>query len=414
LNRRAVVSWCLYDFANSFYAAVIIATVWAAYYANQIVGNAAGQGDLWWGRAVSASMLAVAVTSPAAGALADLGGMRKRLLVLYTLLSVAGTAVLATVGPGMVLYGFVLTVLANFGFEGAMVFYNAYLPLLAPPERHGQVSGWGFAVGYAGSLAGLAIALPMVRGGQMGASFLMVAACFLLFALPSFFVLPGDSPAHLGVRAAVRRGSSASWATLREIWRTPVLRRFLLAYFFYIDGVNTVIYFSSIFAAHTLGFSMTDLIVVFLVVQLSALVGALIWAKPTDRLGPRPVIMIMLAQWSVVVIAAYFVTSRTAFFVLAAFAGTGLGAVQSASRAFLSRLVPPARAAEFFGFYALSGKTASILGPLVFGAVSVWSGGNQRLSVLSVLVFFVVGGVLLGGVSNDRPEPGLLAPSRGA
>ena len=398
-----MVSWCLYDFANSFYAAVIIATVWAAYYANEIVGNQAGAGDLWWGRAVSASMLAVAVTSPIAGALADFAALRKKFLIAYTLIAVIGTALLASVQPGMVVYGFALTVAANFGFEGAMVFYNSYLPLLAEPGRQGRLSGWGFATGYAGSLVGLALALPLVQGGHFDLAFYMVAGCFLLFALPAFIALPADATRRKGFRQAATEGLHGTWHTLKEIVAEPALRRFMLAYFVYIDGINTVIYFSSIFAAHTLGFSMSQLILVFLVVQLSALVGALAWARPTDRMGPKRVIMLMLVQWAMVVVGAYFVTSKFQFFVLAALAGTGLGAVQSASRAVLARMIPAERAGEFFGFYALSGKTASILGPLVFGLVSVLSGGNQRLSVLSVLLFLVVGGSLLFGVKAGGP-----------
>lgn len=412
-RRREVISWCLYDFANSFYAAVIIATVWAAYYANEIVGNDAGAGDLWWGRAVSASMLAVAVTSPIVGALADFVALRKRLLVLYTLVSVTGTALLATVRPGLVFYGFALTVIANFGFEGALVFYNSYLPLLAEPERQGRLSGWGFATGYAGSLVGLAAALPLVQRGHFGLAFVMVACCFLAFSLPAFVALPADAPRRKGFGQAAREGLHGTWSTLKEIVRRPALRRFMLAYFVYIDGINTVIYFSSIFAAHTLGFSMSQLILVFIVVQISALAGALAWARPTDRIGPKRVILLMLMQWALVVVGAYFVIEKWQFFVLAALAGTGLGAVQSASRAFLSRMIPPERAGEFFGFYALSGKTASIVGPLVFGLVSVLSGGNQRLSVLSVLLFLVVGGSLLRGVDAGGPAGTAPAESQG-
>jgi UMF1 family MFS transporter len=415
LSRRSeIVSWCLYDFANSFYAAVVIATVWAAYYANEIVGNQTGAGDLWWGRVVSFSMLAVALTSPIAGALADFAALRKKLLIAYTLLSVAGTALLVTVAPGMIVYGFVLTVVANFGFEGAMVFYNAYLPILAEPGHQGRLSGWGFATGYAGSLVGLALALPLVQHGRMDLAFLMVAACFLVFSLPAFFALPRDERRSRSFRESAVLGLRGSWNTLKEIAARPALRRFLLAYFVYIDGINTVIYFSSIFAAHTLGFSMSELLVVFLVVQCSALVGALAWAKPTDRLGPKYVVLLMLVQWVAVVVGAYFVTSKIQFFVLAAAAGTGLGAVQASSRALLSRMIPPARAGEFFGFYALSGKTASVLGPLVFGLVSVASGGNQRLSVLSVLAFLLVGGGLLLGVKADGPAAPVAVAADGA
>jgi UMF1 family MFS transporter len=407
MRRRDVISWCLYDFANSVYAAVIVATVWAAYYANVVVGNDAGQGDLWWGRSVSAAMLLVAITSPLAGALADCGGWRKRLLTLYTLVAVFGTALLALVEPGMIRFGFALTVLATFGFEGAIVFYNAYLPELAPAGWRGRLSAWGYATGYLGSLLGLLAVLPLVKAEKYGETYLVVAATFLVFALPALLWLPADRARTSGAARIATRGAVATWRTLREIVATPGLRLFVLAYFLYINGVNTVIYFSSIFAQQTLGFAMSDLIVLFLVVQATALVGSLAWAGWTDRLGPRRVLLFLLLQWSLIVVGAYYVDRRDLFYLLAALAGTGLGALQAASRAFMARLLPAGREGEFFGFYALSGKSAAILGPLVFGVVSVWSGGNQRLSVLSVLLFLVAGGVLLHRV----PEGGVPSPA---
>lgn len=402
-SRRSVVAWCLYDFANSFYAAVIIATVWAAYYADGIVGNDAGLGDLWWGRIVSLSMLLVAATSPIAGALADSGALRKKLLIAYTLLCVSGTALLATVEPGMIVYGFVLTLAANFGFEGAMVFYNAYLPVLADPQHQGRLSGWGYAVGYGGSLIGLLGALPMVHAGRYDLAFLFVACAFLIFALPAFLWLPTDRTRLAGTGSVVVSGLRATWQTLKYIVSQRDLRWFMLAYFIYIDGVNTVVYFSSIYAEHTLGFPISQLVWVFAAVQTAALVGAFVWARPTDTLGPRFVILAMIVQWSIIVVAAYLITSKLQFVILAAFAGTGLGAIQSASRALMARMIPPKREGEFFGFYALSGKTASIFGPLVFGMVSAASGGNQRLAVLSVLPFFVLGGLILMSVRPPQP-----------
>lgn len=395
MNKKAIASWCLYDFANSIYVAVIPATIWAAYYTNAIVGNDEGLGDLWWGRAVSFSMLIVAATSPVMGAIADYAGVRKRLLILYSIICITGTCLLATVQPGMVLWGFALSMVTTIGLEGSLVFYNAYLPGLAPPEKQGRVSGWGFGVGYAGSLLGLLVAMPLVSREMFGATFVITGLGFALFALPPFFLLPPDKPARLSIVEAGVGGLRATWRTFLEILRVPKLRRFLAAYFLYIDGVNTVIYFSSVFAVTTLGFPMKKLIVLYAVVQVSALAGALLWAKPTDRLGPKTVVIVTLAQWTLVVSAVYFVETQTQFFVVAAFAGSGMGAIQAASRTFMARLIPAGREAEFFGFYALCGKASAILGPLVFGMVSVATGGNQRLALLSVLVFFVAGFLLL-------------------
>ena len=403
MNRKAVAGWCLYDFANSIYAAVVPATIWSVYYANRIVGNEAGQGDLWWGRAVSLSMLLVAFTSPLMGALGDFAGSRKKLLMTYTVASAGATALLGSVRPGMVLWGFALSVIATMGFEGAMVFYNAYLPEIAPRDHQGRVSAWGFAVGYAGSLLGLLMALPLVRRENFQAAFAFCGLGFVVFALPAFFYLPRDRAAKLGAFPAMSGGARESWRTFREILRVPELRRFLLAYLLYEDGVNTVVYFSSIFAAKTLGFAMADLILLYVAVQVSAIAGSLAWARPTDRLGPKFVVQVMLVQWALLVTANYFVQTRAQFFLLGIVAGTGIGAIQAASRTFMATLVPHGREGEFFGFYNLCGKSAAVLGPLVFGAVSSATGGNQRLAIFSVLFFYVAGGVILRGVRAGGP-----------
>jgi UMF1 family MFS transporter len=404
LNTRAIVAWTLYDFANSAFAAVIFATIYAAYYALAVVGNADGAGDLWWGRVVSLSMGLVAVTSPFLGGVADRAGVRRPLFIAFTALSVAATALMATVEPGMVAWGFVLGVVGNFGYESALVYYNAYLHDLAPPSHQGRVSGWGFAVGYAGSIVALLAALPFVQRQAYAGAFIATAALFGVFSLPAFIMLPQPAGGRLSVWQAAREGGVEVLATARKILTLPDLRRFLGAYFIYEDGVNTVVAFSAIFAAQTLGFSMERLIGLYIVVQVSALLGALAWAWPTDRLGPRRVVMVTLCQWAVVVVAAYFIQTQTQFWVLAVVAGTGLGAIQAASRTFLAQLAPQGMEAELFGFYSLCGKSAAIMGPLVFGSVSHAAGGNQRAGILAVGAFFVIGVLLLSRVEGGGPQ----------
>ena len=405
-DRRAVAAWALYDFANSAYAAVIVATIYAAYYALAVVGNERGEGDLWWGRVVSISMATVALTSPVMGAIADHVGLRKRLLFVYTYVSVAATALMATVGPGMVLWGALLAVVGTVGFEGALVFYNAYLPEIAAREWQGRVSAWGFATGYAGSMVGLLAAFPFVRTEAFGGAFLTTAALFGVLAAPAFLVLPADPSRRLRAREAAGVGIRETLSTLRAILAVRELRRFLLAYLVYEDGVNTVIYFSAIFAAQTLGFPMAELIVLYIVVQLSALAGAVLWGKPTDAWGPKAVVMATLVQWILVVTAAYFVATRPQFYAIAIFAGAGLGAIQAASRTFMATLIPRGREAEFFGFYALVGKASAIAGPLVFGGVSHALGGDQRAGILAVGAFFLIGLALLARVKAGGPTMG--------
>lgn len=404
--RRAVAAWALYDFANSAFSAIVVATVFPVYYAELVVGNRRGEGDFWWGLAGSLSMILVAAGSPVLGGIADHGQLRKAFLVGFTLAAVAATALLATVGPGQIAWGFALAVIGMVTFESAFVYYNSYLPRIAAREMTGRVSALGFAVGYAGSLVAFAIAYPLVAGQAYRACFLTAAAQFLLFALPAFALLPADAAGGIPLGRAVSRGVADTLATLREIAGDPrrlEMRRFLLAYLVYEDGVNTVILFAAVFAAKTLAFSTTEIIGLFLVVQLTALGGSAAWARTTDARGPRVVVAAMLVQWTAVTGIAYFVDAKWQFWVVAVLAGTGLGAIQAASRTFMATLIPPGREAEFFGFYALVGKTGAVMGPLVFGGVSRLTGGDQRLAIIAVGLFFVAGLALLARARAGGP-----------
>jgi len=404
--RRTIVAWTLYDFANSAFSAIVHATVWPAFYANTVVGNAEGRGDYWWGLAVSVSMATVALISPFLGGIGDHAGVRKPLFIGFTLLCVGATALLATVQPGMVLWGFALAVIGIVAFEAAFVQYNSYLPRIAPPELLGRVSAAGFAVGYAGSVAAFLAAWPFAAAQAYWGCFLAAAALFGLFSIPAFIVLPADAGRSMTLGAAVSHGGRETLATLREIVTSPArqaMRRFLLAYLVFEDGVNTVIAFAGVFAAKTLGFAMTEIIALFIVIQLTALAGSALWARPTDRRGPKFVVGAMLVQWTAVTVAAYFVEVSWHFWVVAVLAGTGLGAIQAASRTFMATLIPAGREAEFFGFYALVGKSGAILGPFVFGVTSTLFGGNQRIAIVTVGLFFVAGLFLLQRVPAGGP-----------
>ena len=403
---RTIVAWTLYDFANSAFAAIIQATVFPAYYANLVVGNAEGRGDFWWGLAVSLSMMLVAASSPVCGGIADHAGVRKPFFVWLTVAAVAATALMATIGPGMVVRGFALAVAGIVTYEAAFVYYNSYLPRITQPATLGRVSAAGFAVGYAGSLVAFLAAWPFAAAGAYWACFLVAAGLFGVFSVPAFAALPADARQPVPLRAAVARGLADTRRTLREILRDPgraEMRRFLTAYLVYEDGVNTVITFSAVFAAKTLGFSFGEIIGLFMLVQVSALLGSAAWARTTDTRGPKLVVTVTLVQWAAVTVLAYFVQLKWHFWAVAILAGTGLGAIQAASRTFMATLVPPAREAEFFGFYALVGKTGAILGPLVFGLVSSAMRGDQRTAIVAVGLFFVVGLALLSRVRAGGP-----------
>jgi len=403
MNKKQIFSWCLFDFANSSYSAVILAVIFQVYYINVIVGNAAGQGDLWWGRAISASMLVVSLTSPFLGGISDYSGLRKRLLALYTTVCVAAVAGFCLLTSGAILPGFILIVLATVGMEGGIVFYNSFLPEIAPAHYQGRVSGWGFAVGYAGSIISLIIAIPLARTGRFELIWLMVSVFFALFSLPAFLFLPRDVRSQLTATQAGRTGIRKAWETLQEIWANKEARKFLLAYLIYEDGVNTVIVFSSSLATTTFGFRQGELIVLYLVVQVTALVGAFLLSKPTDTWGPKRVVSLSLLLWCLVSTSAFLAQGKSQFWCVASIAGLGLGSVQAGTRAFFTQFIPPGKEGEYFGIYSLVGKTAAIIGPLVFGQVSV-AFGSQRPAILSIAAFFITGLVILSRVKGGGPN----------
>lgn len=403
LNKKHVISWTLFDFANSSYSAVIASVIFPVYYANVIVGNEKGLGDLWWGRVISFSMATVAISSPFLGGIADYGGTRKRFLFVYTSLCIAAITVFSVLDKGMVIEGFILATIANIGMEGGLVFYNSFLPRIAPRQYQGRVSAWGFGVGYAGSIISLLLAIPLIRNNQFEATWLMVSVFFALCSVPAFLFLPGDTKGELSIADAGVKGLRFTIKTLKKIWGKRELKKFLISYLIYEDGVNTVIVFSSIYAATTLGFRPQELIVLYLIVQTTALLGAFVMAKSIDYWGPKRVVMLSLVMWTFVATVAFFVQTKTQFCALASFAGLGLGTIQAATRAMYTQFIPEAREAEYFGIYSLVGKSSAIVGPLIFGLISS-SFGSQRPAILSVAVFFLVGMIILKTVKGGGPN----------
>lgn len=401
-DRRKVWAWCLYDFGNSSFA-VLFGAMFSVYYKVQVVGPTGQEGDAWWAATIAGSMLLVAVSSPFVGGIADHTGLRKRMLACYTALGIAAMFALVLIRPGgmqMVVLGSIVAALANMAFEGGLVFYNAYLPDIAPPARRGRVSGLGFAVGYAGSLLALLLAWPLIVRDAWGWVWVAIAAQWLLFSVPLFVYLPADKPTGMPIRAAAAAGLRSTYKTFKTILGMRDMRRFLLAFFVYMDGVITVVFFAASYATETLAFTAVEVLGMLAIVQVTALLGALVMGPPTDRYGPRRVVCLMLLWWVAVAVAAFFAEGKIFFLIVAGMAGIGLGSIQAASRAFMSRLIPPGRESEFFGFYALCGKTGSILGPITFGVVKLLT-GTQRPAVLAVAAFYFIGLLLLKGVKDD-------------
>ena len=409
VGRGELLAWCLYDFADSSFTTLIVTVAYGLYFRSVVAGHLGARADFYWGASIAASMLLVALTSPVLGAVADLSGRKKLFLACYAGTCVLSTGLLTTIGPGDLLAGMLLFILANVGYEGAHVFYNGFLPEIASDEEMGRISGYGWATGYLGGLAALVLAHPFTRAGlgpegagRYRLAFLVVAVFFLVFSLPTFLFLrerAARSPAPPSgyLRAALERLA----ATFRAVRAQRDLFRFLVAFFVYNDGVMTVIAFAAIYAMQVIGFTVPQVTLLFVLMQTTAFAGAFAAGYLVDRIGARPTILITLVLWCAVLAGAYACTSVGAFYLVGVGASIGMGSTQTASRSLMGLLIPGGRNAEFFGFYALTGKVSAVLGPYIYGAVAAQT-GSARPAVLTMSLWFVLGAILMLGVDVER------------
>lgn len=404
-------AWCLYDFANSSFTTLIITVAYSVYFVQVVAGDLGGATAerVWfWGYAIS--MLAVALLSPPMGALADARAIKRPLLIVSTLGCVLCTALLAFVERGDVWLGLLLFGLANIAFELGFLFCSAFLVEITTPASMGRVSGYGWGLGYAGGLLSLALAYPFIRDGFVEEnlplyrmSFAVTAAFFLLASLPTLLWLrerARPQPSTAGA-SAWRDAFARLAATARSVTRYRDLSRFLIAYLIYTDAINTVIVASAIFANKVLDFSPGDLIIYFLITQVTAGLGAAGFGLLADRIGSARTISLTLAIWIGVVAAAAAVQTHAQFYAVGLVAGAVLGANQATSRALIGRFVPPGKQGELFGFFTVTGKFAAIVGPVVYAEVTAWA-GSQRWAVLSMAVFFILGLLIFRKVDEAR------------
>jgi MFS transporter, UMF1 family len=399
-EKGRVFVWTLFDFANTSFSIIVVTFLYAVYFKKTVAGNEA-IGDLYWSISTSIAMVITAIISPLLGAIADYSAGKKRFLLFFTLLCILGTSSLYFIGPGQIFWGILLFVLANVGFEAGLVFYDAFLPEITAPKNYGRVSGYGFGMGYFGSLATLAIVYPFIEASMIKETFPVAAIFFLIFSLPIFFFLKEKRTKVERGETFLAIGFSRVWSTLTHLKHYKNLAIFLVAFFFYIEGVNTVIFFSGNYASTTLGYTEMELLVFFIVVQTTAIAGSVVLGILADKIGQKKTIVISLFIWLVTVALAYFIYDKTGFYIVGLIAGAAMGSCQSASRSLMSKLTPPEKKTEFFGFYSFFGKSSAVVGPLVFGLVSFLS-GNQRVAIISIAFFFIVGLLILTKVKDPQ------------
>lgn len=411
VRKRELWAWAMYDFANSGYTTVVITAVFNAYFV-AVIAQGAVWGTFAWTAALAVSYALIVITAPVLGAYADLRGAKKPLLLLCTVGCVVGTAGLALTGPGTLWLAIGLIVFSNFFYGSGENLSAAFLPELARGKALGRVSGWGWALGYLGGLLALGICIVYISHAQtrgldaahyVPASMLITAGLFVLAALPTFILLRERAQPQPAQPGHLLRDTFARLAhTIRHAMQFRDLATLLGCVVCYQAGVQTVIALAAIYATQELGFGTQQTLIMLLVVNITAALGALLFGHVQDRLGHRRTLSLTLWLWLLTIGVAWSAHDAAMFWVAANLAGLGLGAAQSAGRALVGWLSPERRRAEFFGLWGLAVKLASIIGPLTYGAVTWAADGNHRVAMLVTGLFFVAGLLVLTRLNVER------------
>jgi UMF1 family MFS transporter len=407
-------AWCLFDWANSPYTTLVVTFVYSAYFAQAFAPDVV-TGTAWWSRAVAIAGIVVALLAPLLGAIADKSGRRLRFLAVTTTVCVLATGTLTFVAPGTQREAFLalaLFVLADIGFELGMLFYNALLPTVATPDKLGRVSGFGWALGYAGGLAALVVALVGLvqaerpwfgisreAGFNIRATCILAAVWLAVFSLPLFAALREEQ--HGAARIDVRATVVELARTFRAVRQFRDAALFLLARLIFNDGLITVFAFGGIYAAGTFGMTLAEVIQFGIVINVAAGAGAFLFGFVDDRIGGKRTVLVSCAALGAATLLAVWAPNRAWFWVAGILIGIFAGPNQSASRSLMARFAPRGHENEFFGFFAFSGRLTAFAGPLLLGlATQLFH--SQRAGVATVLLFFVLGGGLLLRVDEQR------------
>lgn len=407
LFKLPVLSWALYDLANTSFAVIIITITFPVYFTNVIVSSGLypmNTGDLLWGISSGISMLLASVCAPIFGAVADSSRGKNKFLIILTIICIFFCTLLFFLDTGMVILAVIFFILANFFYQTSMMFYNSFLPQLSTKNNTGMVSGFGFSLGYLGGLLTLLLILPFVKDGleyhnlfNIRLTFLITACFFLIFSIPSFIFLkdlPFSKPVTIKT-SYMKYGFRKLVSTLKGIRKYKNLYRFLISFFLFSNAFSVLALFTAIYAKTTLNLSLFEITTLFIFGHIPTIVGSLFFGWLTDKIGAKKTINLTLIIWIIIILLIVtLITSKLAFYLAYILAAIITGSTLIASRSLISFLIPLDSEAEFFGLYAISGKFSAILGPIAFGVISFFT-KSQKLALLSTLLFLVGGLVIL-------------------
>jgi UMF1 family MFS transporter len=412
--RKVVNSWAMYDWANSAFATTIMAAMFPPFYRSLVLaaGHTASQATAYWAYTTSASLLFIALLGPVLGAISDHTGGKKTYLAIFAGIGILGTALFALLGSDTYLLGSLLFLLGDVGFAGSIIFYESLLPHIAKKGDIDQISTKGYALGYVGG--GILLVINVLwymkpawflmpsTGFALRAAFFSVAVWWAVFSLPLLRNVPEPPVVRLQreesnpVGAAfVRLGH-----TFRRLLRYKQLLLFLAAFWIYDDGIGTIIKMATAYGDE-IGISLTDMTIALIITQFVGIPCSFAFGWLAKRLGSKRSILLGVGTYGLIAVAGFFMRTALHFYLLAFMVGLVQGGTQALSRSLFGAMVPKSQSAEFFGFFSTSSKFAGIVGPVLFGVVSQLT-GNSRLSIISLIVFFLAGGLILSRVDEHE------------
>ncbi|MDO8495331.1 MAG: MFS transporter [bacterium] len=408
ISKKEILSWAFYDFANSAYALIVVSFVFPIFYREVIAG--AKLGDFYWGLITSVSILIGALIAPIIGAMADEDGRKKIKFTIFSSLSMGGTALLFFTGSGTLLWASLLFIAANIFFEISQTIYDSFLGHISTRETVGKISGFAWGLGYVGGVAALLLFQPLFGQGYEDNLFLykltfpLTALFFLLFSIPAFLFLKDENILHRTrhpLPQLTRKAFQRVWHTVKHFREYRNIAWFLFGLYLFNDALVTMFTFMPLFARTTLQMSIKEIAFLLLLVQLLAFPFTAFFGWLSDKKGSKPILLFAVAGWAILTFVIYLAETKEIFYLAVLIGSMVMGSSQATARSWLSKMVPPEKRSEFFGFNGFASKIAATTGPIVFGALSSFT-GNQRNGVLAMIPFFILAFFIFARIKEER------------
>ncbi|MBU1152287.1 MFS transporter [Patescibacteria group bacterium] len=407
-NKKESISWAFYDFANSAYCLLILSFVFPIFFRDVIAGGV--NGDFWWGLAISVSILLGGIASPIIGAIADHDTRRKRKFIIFSSLSMIGTAALYFTGPNMLLFALILFIITNLCFEIAQTLYDSFLLHVSTEENVGRISGLGWGLGYLGGIVAMLALKPLYEAGYANEALYkltlpLTALFFFIFALPGFLFIKEHKQVTQKEKflSLVKIGISNTLRTIKDIKQHKRVAWFLVGFYILNDALVTIFAFIPIYAKVTLKMTFSEITIILLVVQLIGFPAAIFFGWLSDKKGSKKILLVTIILWALIVLGISFATSKPFFYAMAILTGLVIGSSQAIARSWFSKIIPKEKMCEFFGFNGFASKVAATTGPLLFGIISSIT-ANQRIAMGTLIIYFVISFIIFARIKEGSEK----------